>query len=746
MNVLHPTLLAAGLAAIGVPILIHLLLRRRYRHVQWAAMRFVQVAQKQQRRRRRLEQILLLVARCLLLALIAFAVARPFFGDDTGSGEKTLVLVLDDGITASAVGDDGRAELAGHLEAALEQIGELDFQAGDRVAVFGAASLAPGIVPVPTSDFNAARAAIEAITPTDSVPNFPAALQLARDAAAGTGVRSEIVVVSGWRAGSLAPAGDRASAGADSGKAGSDADGTGSAVLPSAANAGVDQDSDLAISGLSGAMSADLVLTDPATDTRPNLRITRVEVPRLTLLGDDDASARRALITIDRVGTSAESNAGSAGARLAGEVTVSLVSSTGETVSLGRTVGFAFAEGERETRVAVDIPPEPTTRGLSPRAYALVTALSAPAGTDSIGSDSTVRTALRFATGVNAGVVRARGVSTDDAAIRPSAWLNAALRPTESTPIRLRELAPSGIDEDALIGLDLLAIARPDLLTARSWTSLGEFSRLGGCVVLFAPDIDGVHAWVDDAVASLPELEGLSREAQSLSSSRSVTPGLGAAALPVLNTEMERLASSVRVHRLLGMNADPGSVVLSTDAGEPLLTRAGPQTWVFTTALSPEWSNLPARPLFVPLMQEIARQCPEQIVARTLTAGLDARSPDGLASTDGVSMSRGLIASVRSSRDDSGQSTGLEATNADVRGGDTATLTRERVEAALNEGGTLEIRWSNADGNGNDAAPIAGTKLGLMIFAAALLVALFESLIALRSVRPRAAARLGAAS
>ena len=47
MNVLHPTLLAAGLAAVALPIVIHLLLRRRYRPIAWAAMRFVQTAQRQ---------------------------------------------------------------------------------------------------------------------------------------------------------------------------------------------------------------------------------------------------------------------------------------------------------------------------------------------------------------------------------------------------------------------------------------------------------------------------------------------------------------------------------------------------------------------------------------------------------------------------------------------------------------------------------------------------------------------------
>ena len=52
--------LLAGIAAVSVPIVIHLLSRRRYKVVTWAAMRFLLTAQKQNTRRLRLEQLILL--------------------------------------------------------------------------------------------------------------------------------------------------------------------------------------------------------------------------------------------------------------------------------------------------------------------------------------------------------------------------------------------------------------------------------------------------------------------------------------------------------------------------------------------------------------------------------------------------------------------------------------------------------------------------------------------------------------
>lgn len=71
-------LLGLGLAA--VPIIIHLLFRRPYREVHWAATRFLLAAAKKHSKRLRLEQLLLLLVRVAVLVLVALALARPYFG------------------------------------------------------------------------------------------------------------------------------------------------------------------------------------------------------------------------------------------------------------------------------------------------------------------------------------------------------------------------------------------------------------------------------------------------------------------------------------------------------------------------------------------------------------------------------------------------------------------------------------------------------------------------------------------
>ena len=98
MSFLNPLLLF-GIAAVSVPIIIHLLNRRKFRKVNWAAMKFVKLSIDQNQRRMRLEDLILLLLRCALLALLALALARPVMRQSEssfmGQAGVTSVLVLD---------------------------------------------------------------------------------------------------------------------------------------------------------------------------------------------------------------------------------------------------------------------------------------------------------------------------------------------------------------------------------------------------------------------------------------------------------------------------------------------------------------------------------------------------------------------------------------------------------------------------------------------------------------------------
>src|SRR4029077_12090872 len=91
-----PLLYALGAAAI--PIVVHLLNRRKWREVRWAAMAFLLAAIRKNRRRIRIEQWLLLAIRTLIVLLVITAMAKPFleaFGAVIAGRRTHRVIVLD---------------------------------------------------------------------------------------------------------------------------------------------------------------------------------------------------------------------------------------------------------------------------------------------------------------------------------------------------------------------------------------------------------------------------------------------------------------------------------------------------------------------------------------------------------------------------------------------------------------------------------------------------------------------------
>ena len=175
MNFLNPWMLL-GLAGVGVPIIIHLLHRRRVTHIVWAAMRFLHVAIEQNQRRLRIEDLLLLLLRCLLLALLALALARPAFRaaktNAFGAAPIAAVIVLDN--SASMGQSDG---VHTTFDKARDIAGEAieTLPAGSSVALHAASDIAQPLLPDPTRDLNYVRKTIRDATITDrSTDLFPA--------------------------------------------------------------------------------------------------------------------------------------------------------------------------------------------------------------------------------------------------------------------------------------------------------------------------------------------------------------------------------------------------------------------------------------------------------------------------------------------------------------------------------------------------------------------------------------------
>src|SRR6516162_3546427 len=96
MTFIHPFLLA-GLALVGIPIVLHLIMRQQPKHLIFPAFRFVQLRQRANQRKLRLRHLILLALRMLLIALMCLALARPkLFSDRFGflRDEQNAIVVF----------------------------------------------------------------------------------------------------------------------------------------------------------------------------------------------------------------------------------------------------------------------------------------------------------------------------------------------------------------------------------------------------------------------------------------------------------------------------------------------------------------------------------------------------------------------------------------------------------------------------------------------------------------------------
>ena len=105
----NPWMLLGGLA-VASPILIHLLNKRRFKIVEWAAMDFLFEAEKKNKRRVQIENMILLLLRCLAMLLIALMLARPFLpsgviGSFAQTRQLERIIVIDDSLSQRVLVD-----------------------------------------------------------------------------------------------------------------------------------------------------------------------------------------------------------------------------------------------------------------------------------------------------------------------------------------------------------------------------------------------------------------------------------------------------------------------------------------------------------------------------------------------------------------------------------------------------------------------------------------------------------------
>lgn len=104
LSLLSPLLIWGTLLG-AIPLIIHLLNRRRFRRVEWAPMRYLKLTIRRNRRRIQVEQLLLLLLRIALPVVLFLLLARPILNPTGlegwlgGRGRSSQVVLVDDSLS-----------------------------------------------------------------------------------------------------------------------------------------------------------------------------------------------------------------------------------------------------------------------------------------------------------------------------------------------------------------------------------------------------------------------------------------------------------------------------------------------------------------------------------------------------------------------------------------------------------------------------------------------------------------------
>ncbi|MBM3820440.1 MAG: VWA domain-containing protein [Acidimicrobiia bacterium] len=203
MSFIAPLFFAA-LAALAIPVLIHLIQREKKQIQRFPSLMFVQKVPYRSVQRRRIHNWLLLCVRLAALALIILAFARPFVfrehaGGPVGQGAREVVILLDQSYSIG-YGDRWERARAGAYDA-IDGLGPNDrasvvlFSSGAEIALRSSTA----------ADRAQMTAAVAAAKTNDMATRFSPGLKVAGSILADSPLpRREVVLISdfqrnGWR-------------------------------------------------------------------------------------------------------------------------------------------------------------------------------------------------------------------------------------------------------------------------------------------------------------------------------------------------------------------------------------------------------------------------------------------------------------------------------------------------------------------------------------------------------------------
>ncbi|RJO64136.1 MAG: VWA domain-containing protein [Myxococcales bacterium] len=576
----HPALLW-GLALAALPVIIHLINRRRARLVRFAAVHFVRLTNRRLARRLKLKQFLLLLLRTLLLLALPLLLSRPYTVPPTvsataaGTDQPTTRAILIDRSLSMRAKEEGetlfdraKAKATDLVQSAGEQDGFVLVPApfSDDVEAIG-----------PTFSRRDVLDAIEALEPSYLATDFTAALDKTRALLDGATLSERRVYLIG-----------------DFTRTGYDADfslNVGEKPVPVAA--------------------IDVREGRPL----PNAALIDVKLVRSFFTGPRDWKA-----TATAANWSAEP---------VDALPLSLVVGGKEAAS-----GF----------VAIDANATATKDFILRLDEAGTTPLEARLPDDALGGDNAAVTLVNVTRDLRALVVNGRPSATrykDEVfylkeALNPGGMGRSQIFPTVITPDLLPQTPLDGIDLVFLAHVPTIAPETADKLRGFVANGGGLFISMGEHVDVDAynerlPDL--LPGWLRGERTAGDATENRAADVVHLSRLDYAHP-----AFAVFGDETAKSLYDAPVRRYMVFDPDPSrpKTILAafTDQSPAIveLSAGKGRVLFFATAVSRTWSDLPIQPGFLPLVQELARHL---VAGREggeeirLKVGQRWRAPDG---------------------------------------------------------------------------------------------------------------------
>jgi hypothetical protein len=568
LHFLAPALLL-GLLAAAAPWLIHRIGKRRARPLPFAAMELLLRAEREVSARRRLRDVLLLLLRTAMAVALPLAFARPFAevrSDLPAATTRTqsAVIVLDDSASMRRLASRGGDIVFAQARATARSLVE-HLSPDSDVAFVLASEGTPTPVAEPSSDRGRVLAAIDAATATARRADFGSALRRASQILTAAARTDRVVYVvtdlqaTGWEG--VAPGGR------------ADADGE-RAAGPT-----------IVLVDVAGPWNNRAVVSltaEPAPDAGPRGVAVVAEIANFS-----DEPARKLGLTLRLDGA---------------DVARALVEVPAHGRARKRFLhalagGAAAHESAHDAEVEIDH--------------------------DLFTLDDKRRARVEAARGLRVLVVSGdpRTVRTEDETF----FLESALR-AGGTGFSVSTALPDEVTAAGLAGYGAVFVANVAKPSEELARALVQYVQAGGGLFISVGDKVDADAWNARCAAILPQPLGLKRTA-------AVAPGGAPEGETVDLRPAERLAPLDRRHPLLtgfpakgdGLasarffqfmllapvpDAAGRSVVLRYENGAPALVASEVgrgRVILLTTTVDREWTDLPIRPGFLPLMQESAR-------------------------------------------------------------------------------------------------------------------------------------------